>query len=257
MSMSYRLYHLLWAVLDLLLPPVCGGCEKPGFRWCPQCQGGVTRLDSPICEICGDPLSTTDLRCNECRTRPPNFRALRSWSAFEGPVRNALLHLKYRRDIGFGEALTPQLSDFVGRLHWPIDLVVAVPLGRKRLEQRGYNQAALIAWPLAMALGADYGRGSVMRVRETVSQVGLTRTERRNNVDAAFRAEQHRVHGRCVLLVDDVATTGSTLSSCAEALYTAEARDVFGLTVARAVRSAYASGTSSTTEDKEAMWPQK
>jgi competence protein ComFC len=151
-----------------------------------------------------------------------------------------LHRLKYRRDIGLGEALTPQLSLFVARMHWPIDLVLAVPLGRKRLKDRGYNQAALIAWPLAMAIGAEYGRGRLRRLRETVSQVGLTRLERRENVQGAFEANRRGVWRRCVLLIDDVATTGSTLSSCAEALYASGARDVFAVTVARAVRSSYA-----------------
>ncbi len=193
-----------------------------------------------MCEICGEPLRSAGALCSECQRRRPSFRALRSWSAFEGPVRNALLRLKYRRDIGLGEALTPHLSQFVARLHWPIDLVLAVPLGRKRLEERGYNQAAVIAWPLAMAIGTEYGRSSLTRVRETVSQVGLTRTERGKNVQGAFEANRNRVRNRRILLIDDVATTGSTLSSCADALYAAGAQDVFALTVARAVRSGYA-----------------
>jgi ComF family protein len=160
---------------------------------------------------------------------------LRSWSVFEAPVRNALHRLKYRRDIGLGEALTPQLSEFVASLHWPVDIVVPVPLGRKRLLERGYNQVNLIARPLSMAMRLPYTSDALARHHETRSQVGLSRSQRQENVRGAFLARGGRVTGRTVLLVDDVATTGSTLSSCAEALYAAGARDVFAFTVSRAV----------------------
>jgi ComF family protein len=137
--------------------------------------------------------------------------------------------------MGLGEALTPQLTCFAVGLAWPIDLVIPVPLGRKRLRERGYNQVALIARPLAMALGVVYDQHAVARVRDTRSQVGLPRRERHDNVRDAFRAQPTRVPGRSILLVDDVATTGSTFSSCAGALCASGARDVFALTVARAL----------------------
>jgi ComF family protein len=173
--------------------------------------------------------------CPDCRGAKPAYCALRSWSIFEEPVRTALHHLKYRRDIGLGEALTPQLAESVAALHWPINLVVPVPLGRKRLAERGYNQVGLIARPLAMAMRIVYAPNALVRRQETRSQVGLTREQRQQNVRGAFHAKQSRVNERIVLLMDDVATTGSTLSSCAEALYAAGARDVFAFSVARAL----------------------
>ncbi|MGE5073651.1 MAG: ComF family protein [Anaerolineae bacterium] len=115
-----------------------------------------------------------------------------------------------------------------------MDVIVPVPLGRKRLKERGYNQASLIARPLAVAMRIDFTTHALARVQETRSQVGLARRERNENVRDAFRATAARVHARAVLLVDDIATTGSTLSSCAEALYAAGARDVFAYTVSRA-----------------------
>jgi len=173
--------------------------------------------------------------CRDCQQDRPRYRALRSWSVFDGPIRNALHRLKYRRDVALGEALTPQLSEKLVSLHWPVDLVVPVPLGRKRLAERGYNQVGLIARPLAMAMRIAYAPDALVRSHETRSQVGLTRVQRQENVRSAFHARHDRVNGRIVLLMDDVATTGSTLSSCAEALYRAGARDVFGFTVSRAV----------------------
>jgi ComF family protein len=149
-------------------------------------------------------------------------------------VRQALHNLKYRRDIGLGEALTPQLSEFAAGLNWPIDLVVPVPLARRRQKGRGYNQVGLIARPLSMALGLAYETGALDRCLETRSQVGLTKAERHENVRDAFRAARRRVSGRTILLIDDVATTGATLSSCAAALLAGGATEVFALTVARA-----------------------
>jgi len=218
----------------LLFPPMCGGCGKAGSRWCDDCQSKVPHLTKPLCDVCGIPLGGPGL-CADCQRVRPRFSALRSWSAFDVPVRNALHRLKYRRDMGLGDALAAQVSEFVAGLNWPVDLIVPVPLGRSRMKERGYNQVALIARPLSMALRIDYAPDALTRIRETRSQVGLTKSERRQNVHEAFHASRTRVQGRTVLLMDDVATTGSTLSSCAEAFYAAGARDVFALTVSRAL----------------------
>jgi ComF family protein len=233
-ELAYLLYRLPWNALDLLFPPVCGGCGRAGSRWCPACQAQLPLLRDPLCDLCGVPLDRAG-RCQSCRGREPPFRILRSWCAFDSPIRNALHRLKYRHDVGLGDALAAQLVGFVRQLAWPVELIVPVPLGAARLRQRGYNQTSLIARPLALALGIGFAPASLARVRETKSQVGLTKTERHENVHAAFQAEESRVSGRTILLMDDVATTGSTLSSCAEALCRAGARDVFALTIARAL----------------------
>ncbi len=172
--------------------------------------------------------------CAGCRYSPPKFSALRSWSIFAHPTRSALHKLKYRGDMGLAEALVPQLAAFAIGLMWDVDLVVPVPLGRIRQRERGYNQAGLISWPLSLALDVRHAPDVLMRTRETPSQVGMSRQERLENVRAAFAASGGLVDGRSVLLVDDVATTGATLSSCAEALLAVGARDVHALTVARA-----------------------
>jgi competence protein ComFC len=232
---KYYFYRLIWAGLDLLLPPICGGCSKPGSRWCSGCQQNVLYLAEPFCIICGIPLNKKGDICPDCKQERPCYRILRSWSAFEDPVKSALHRLKYRRDIGLGDALAAQLIDFVSYLNWPIDLIVPVPLGQKRLDERGYNQVGLIARPLSFAMNIEYAPRALSRDHETRSQVGLTKLERHINVHGAFNALEKYVNDRIILLIDDVATTGSTLSSCAEALYAAGARDVFALTVARAL----------------------
>ena len=234
-SSNYHIYRLIWAALDLLLPPTCGGCGKQGSRWCDDCRTKVINIGEPFCEICGIPLYNKNGICLGCKIERPCYRMLRSWSAFDDPVKTALHRLKYRRDLGLGEALASQLINFVANLHWPIDIIIPVPLGKKRLVERGYNQVGLISRPLSLAMNISYAPWALSRDHETRSKVGLTKQERHLNVRGVFTAEAKRVNGRVILLIDDVATTGSTLSSCAEALYAAGARDVFGLTVARAL----------------------
>jgi competence protein ComFC len=232
---KYYFYRLIWIGLDLLFPPICGGCGKPGSRWCIDCQHNVVHLMEPFCLICGLPLNNKKGVCPDCAQERPCYRKLRSWSSFEDPVKSALHRLKYRRDIGLGDALAAQLTDYVTNLNWPIDLIVPVPIGQKRQDERGYNQADLIARPLSLAMNIEYAPKALSRDHETRSQVGLTKLERQINVRGAFNALDKYANDRIVLLIDDVATTGSTLSSCAEALQTAGARDVFALSVARAL----------------------
>jgi ComF family protein len=164
----------------------------------------------------------------------PRYDRLRSWSVFESPLKEALHRLKYRRDLGLGEAIAHQMSDFVAKLDWQIELLIPIPLGKQRLKQRGYNQVAMIALPLAMRLGFAYHPGSLVRSRETESQVGLSAPQRRENMRDAFCAHPS-VRGKSILLMDDVSTTGATLSSAAMALFDAGARSVNAFTVARAL----------------------
>ena len=219
----------------MIFPPVCGGCGKTGFRWCPSCQARVPRVAEPICEKCGIPIRKAGL-CEKCQSNPPVYRLLRSWAVFDSPIQNALHTLKYRRNIaGFGDALAIQMADFVRSLHWPVNVIIPVPLGRKRLQERGYNQVALVARPLGYELGLSYAPNLLWKMRDTRSQVGLNMQERRENVSNAYQAHPLGVQSRSILLMDDVATTGSTILACTEALLAAGAVDVYALTIARAL----------------------
>lgn len=229
------MYHVLWQTVDALLPPQCAGCGQAGVRWCDACEQAVERLMPPLCEVCGDRLSAPG-RCVPCRRSLPAFDGLRSWAVFGGPVRHALHRLKYRRDLGTAEVLAERLADCVTRWGVAVDWVVPVPLSRARYRARGYNQAAMLARPLAWLLQRPFRPQVLERVVETRSQVGLNREQRRRNVQGAFRA-QAAVQGRRILLVDDVATSGATLDAAAQALKHAGAGAVFAVTVARAVLS--------------------
>lgn len=233
MNWKYVLYRSLWGTLDLLFPPVCGGCGKSGSRWCVNCQQRIRVLNGTLCDVCGLPQEKAGI-CDACLRSRPRFHSLRAWTVFDEPVQSALHKLKYRRDISLGEAIAFQMSSFVKSLDWRIDMIVPVPLGSQRIKERGYNQVAMIAKPLAMALEIRYAPNELVRARETRSQVGLSRAERWDNVRNAFRAGEGG-RGKTILIMDDVSTTGSTLSAGAEALYSAGAETVYALTVARAL----------------------
>ena len=160
---------------------------------------------------------------------------MRSWAVFDSPVQNALHTIKYRRNIGLADAIAVDVVEFVQQLNWNVDVLIPIPLGKARLKERGYNQVALVAQPLAYDLGISYAPNGVRKIRETRSQVGLTAAERRENVRAAYQADPSDVKRKSILLMDDVATTGSTISACAEALLSAGAAEVYALTIARAL----------------------
>ena len=117
---------------------------------------------------------------------------------------------------------------------WNIDMIVPVPnsLARKRL--RGYNQASLLALPIALCMGIAYRPGALSKVRDTRSQVGLSTLERKRNVEGAFLANKEMVSQRSILVIDDIRTSGATMEACATTLIDHGASQVYGLTLARA-----------------------
>lgn len=230
---TYHLYKLVWDGLDWIYPPRCGGCEKPGSRWCSSCEQKSKIIQSPICMRCGQNINDGE-ECGNCRQHPPSYSALRSRYLFEGPLRLALHRLKYKNDIALGETFSYPLIGLFHDTNWSPDIIVPVPLGVARQAERGYNQASLLAYPLALATGIKYKGKVLKKVRETSSQVGLSFDERRTNVRDAFRAEKKIVLGKKVLIIDDVCTSGATLDACSSALLDEGAKEVFALTLARA-----------------------
>ena len=218
--------------LDLLLPVECLGCRRRGDILCGRCEGTLPTLATPYCPLCAEP-GTPDL-CRWCRQEPPPFRGLRAPYRFEGLVREAVHALKYDGVRVAAEDLGRLLAGFLERSPLPGEpVVVPVPLHPRRERERGYNQSLLLAREVARRRGLPLRADLLRRVRHTPPQVSLEgHEERRENLRGAFRCDV-RVIGLRAVVVDDVATTGSTIRECAAALRRAGAEAVWGLAVAR------------------------
>jgi len=231
------------ALLDLLFPPLCHVCKafipQAGELFiCADCLNKITFTVSPLCAVCGTPFATeagVDHTCGACLIHPP-FHICRSATLLAGPVQELVHRFKYGnrvhlcRPLGLltAAALAPFFREAAP------DLIVPVPLHRKRLRQRGFNQSQLIGDVLRKRLRVPQEIGNLRRVRWTESQTGLDAGDRVRNVRGAFAVRNpQRLEGRRVLLVDDVLTTGSTMRACAESLREAGAAAVFAVTVAR------------------------
>jgi ComF family protein len=239
--MSFR------ALLDLLFPPLCHCCkvfipDAGDVLICAECLKNITFLVSPLCTSCGTPFSTEDGRdhvCGPCLKHPPRHMS-RSATLYAGPVQELIHRFKYGHKVHLSEPLGLLLAGALAqfRAEAAPGLVVPVPLHRKRLRQRGFNQSQLIAAVLAKKWRLPLEVGNLRRVRWTEPQTSMDAHERRENVIGAFAVKKGRkVEGQRVLLVDDVFTTGSTLRACAEALTEAGAAEVIAVTVARSVLS--------------------
>lgn len=216
----------------MLLPPRCAGCGLVGARWCSACIEKCQVVREDVCSLCGK-KRVFQGRVHQCARK--NFlEDAYAWGHYQDPLRKAIRRLKYSRDIALGDALAQHLVWLVERNQIEADIVVPVPLGKKRQRERGYNQAALLARSLALVLGLPFRPGAVVRFRETQSQVGLSLEERHLNVSGAFRGNPKIVSQKQILLVDDVLTTGATLEATAQALMYAGASKIEAVVVSRA-----------------------
>ncbi len=239
-----KTYHFFWITLDWIYPPYCVGCGVFGTRWCETCQSDVQVIGKNCCNVCGDVLPGGGV-CTQCGSEQPPFTALRSFGIHQGPLKKAIHSLKYQSNIALGDVFYRPMSKYLSDLGWDIDLVIPVPLNRIRLKERGYNQAALLAFPISLDHRKHYSPNAIVRIKNTKTQIGLSRHERTENVQSAFQADPKKVNGRKILLIDDVATSGATMRETAKATLEAGALIVYGLTLSRAVFSQNDSSTKS------------
>lgn len=221
---------LLDRLADFLFPPRCVGCARRDRWLCPACSATLALLPAARCRRCAVPL-TGALVCPRCYREPPRFEQIICRHPYEGPVRDLVHRLKYRRARHLVGTLVSLIVDDVAALPRP-DVVVPVPLHPARARQRGFNQAALLASAIGDALNVRVDAAALERTRDTPSQVSLPFDQRRANVRGAF-AGRGNTRGLTVLLVDDVCTTGSTLDACALALRRAGAVSVTAVVIAR------------------------
>jgi ComF family protein len=246
--MAQRLFARLRQVagigLDLLFPPLCAGCGRLGEVFCPDCAQAVEAVPQPCCAHCGMSQPAPTARCANCRRNAHDPLAFtRAAALHTHPLREAIHAFKYDAQPELAPLLARYLVAVYAEPPWsqlrpPLDAVVPVPLHPQRLEERGYNQSALLATAFSRAVGLPMQPSWLARTRETRQQVGLAPSERHVNVDGAFGAAEAAA-GQRLLLIDDVYTTGSTLRACAAAALSAGATAVYGLTLAQPVRRAH------------------
>lgn len=221
-----------WNALDWVYPPACAICGMPGYSLCLDCEKEIQHIRGKICVVCGNPICRKEIVCNDCQERKPAYDGVRNLAFYGGVIRECIHALKYGNNQGLGKYFAERLKPIVEEA-WEIDLVLPVPLSRERLRERGYNQAAAVAHPLAGFLHRPFTTYGLKQIRDTRSQVGLSAEARLVNVIDAFVAVPELVSDKNILLVDDVMTTGATLGSCARALKDAGGKKVYCVTIAR------------------------
>jgi ComF family protein len=240
----------LKSLIDLIYPPRCLICQDvlqdqntlqgdQDLPFCQTCFEDFTEIKSPICSICGKPFSdgfAQDHVCEDCIRKRPSFDVARAPYLYDGALMTAIHELKYAQKSHLADSLGYLLASFaqtwIGELKGL--LVVPVPLHPRRLRSRGFNQSLLLARCVASKTGADLDFLSLRRTRFTKPQTELSSEERQRNVRKAFEViNPEAFRGKTIVLVDDVATTGSTLNECAKALKRAGAESVLCLVLAR------------------------
>jgi len=221
-----RVSHLSNELINVVFPPVCAGCSKVGELFCSECASLVQWVSDPICYSCGKPNKTILGLCNNCHRHPLATSLIRAAALHEDPVRRTLHQMKYEGYFALANPLGEIMMQAWSRWQIPSDIVVPIPLHSERKRQRGYNQAELLVQAVANNLNWNSAPDVLHRHKRTAPQVGLTIDQRRHNVRGAFSANEDKVAGKKVLLVDDVCTTGSTLDSAARVLLEAGAFSV-------------------------------
>ena len=238
------LSSLLGSAKDLCFPPLCLSCgtKIPSSRpplFCPSCAEKISLIRSPLCTICGQPFpscaATDDHLCGSCLKKPFAFSRARAVVVYNATMKAVVQAFKYRGMLAclptFAElfrqnSTLSSVSDF----HY----IIPVPLHVRRLRERGFNQALLIAQTLFPEKNAFIRHDLLERSLCTDPQTSLSGKERRKNLRGAFSVKENlSLREKNILLVDDVFTTGTTVNECARVLRRADAADVQVLTLAR------------------------
>jgi ComF family protein len=218
--------------LDLLFPPYCIGCGKEGSYFCGRCGRELPYISPPVCTLCGRPLLPGG-DCPGCIGQPTSLDGIRAPFLFDGLIRKAVHDLKYHNLRALVPALAVYLKEYLSENPLPGDVLVPVPIHKKRMRERGYNQSSLLARELAHLTSIPCEESCLERLTYIAPQAKLaSAAERQQNTAGAFTCNDDRLKRKQVILIDDVSTSGATMNACAAALKAAGAAAVHGLTLA-------------------------
>ena len=237
-----RLYQL---ILDGIFPQNCIYCDgdrkQGGDYLCHICREEIDFILDAMCNRCGEPAEISydlpdEFECSRCRKQPQQFDRARSLGKYDSILRQLIHHFKYQRQPGAMSEITPLLQQYFSKM--PLDLdgyyVSPVPLHFKKMKERGFDQAFLIAQQVAKELHLPMANGLLRRIKETEPQAKKNQVERGKNIKGAFVVNHEDwVKGKNILIVDDVFTTGATANEAAKMLKKAKAGQVHVFTLAR------------------------
>lgn len=230
-----KVLTLFEELVDLLSGWVCQVCGSPSESpLCEACERNLSRFYPPFCPQCGLPQASSSL-CSSCQQDPLPFKH-RSFGPYEGTLKEMIHQFKFNGQKSLKKPLGLLLYETFKELKEPVDLIIPIPLTKKRLLERGFNQSLLLAKELGKRIGLEVRGDTLLKVKETLPQTALGAKERRSNLKGAFFVkEPSSVFGKRVLLVDDVFTTGSTLREAFYVLKQAGAKTVTAITLARSL----------------------
>lgn len=220
-------------VLDLFFPPRCVGCGVLGSLFCDECKINILFISEQTCPRCNK-ISPKGKFCNRCRPKVALSGIASSAYFREGNIKEAMHGFKYEGVSALGHDLSGFLTSIIGREKIKFDVIMFVPITKKRYSWRGYNQAEILARGISAYFQKPIVPG-LLKAKETKTQVGLQKKEREKNISGAFKfkGKKPQIKDKRILLVDDVVTTGTTLNECAKVLKSAGAREVWAITVAK------------------------
>ncbi|MEN6330774.1 MAG: ComF family protein [Smithella sp.] len=243
--MSLR--ELLNDVGDIIFPPQCLACSEIINKsskqvFCPSCLSKIRLITGSLCPICGLPFLDSPAEshiCGDCMQSQPYYSRARAVAGFESIIMDVIHKFKYGRNISTGSAL----GSFMAGFSFPdfdfseYSLFIPVPLHIKRLRERGFNQSLLLAKEMGKKYKLPVNFSLLKRCNFTLTQTGLNRAEREKNIKGAFAVtDKNKIAGECVILIDDVYTTGSTINECARVLLKAGAQKAAAITLSRVIR---------------------
>lgn len=222
-------------VLDLLFPPHCVSCGKGGAFLCRKCRKKLIYLQPPLCIRCSQPIRTGTI-CQKCQSQTWDIDGICSVFKYGGAIRQAIIQFKYQNIKALADPLSYLMMEYLKKHPLSFDIIIPVPIHKRRLRERGYNQSSLLARRLSYRTCIPVVEGALIRTKHTSAQAKTDNVEqRRENIKNAFKCVNHDISGKRILLIDDVCTSGATLNSCATSLKSAGAASVWGLTLAKEI----------------------